>query len=163
MLSKVDRARHRALLWKDPEPVALPSRPSSSVRTVLGLPFPVAHAALVDTHVTLRAVLGGHQGSTGAGRRRGGWLELADQAAVRSPGECRLLGRLHVGRFGRVVPIEIVLAPWSTTRSELRLQLQRGSSVPASYFDVAHAVLDNLSTEIQSRVDDLMEHRHRTA
>jgi hypothetical protein len=159
MLSRDDRVRQRELLWKDPDPVGPPSWPDPSVRRVLGFAFPVAHAALIDTHVTLRTVHGGHQGSGGVRRRGGGWLELADTAAVTTQGECRLLGALQVGRFTRVVPVEVVLAPWSATRSELRFQLHHGLSVPARYFDVAHQVLDNLSDKIQSRVDDLIEHR----
>jgi hypothetical protein len=50
------------------------------------------------------------------------------------------------------VPVEVVLAPWSTSTCELRLQLHRRSDLPRRYFDVAHQVIDSLRDEVQRTV-----------
>lgn len=153
------RARQRELLWKDPDPSGPPPEVNSCGRRLLGLAFPSARAMLADIHLTGQAAHAVHQRSRGVPRRRRGWLEFADVAAVATAAEYRLPGVLHIGRFGRAVRVDVVLAPWSSTRSELRLQPHRGSNVPPRYFDVAHPILDKLRDEIQSRADALIEHR----
>jgi hypothetical protein len=118
------------------------------VRRSLAVEIAVARAALVDVQLSMRAV-GADAPSSRPQRRGRGWLELADVAPVAAGRELRLLGALHVGRCGRAVPVDVVLAPWSMSRSELRLQLRRRSELPRHYFEVAHRVIDILRDELQ--------------
>ena len=144
------RARQRELLWAGAVRTVSPATLDCIVRRSLSLPLPVAQAALIDVDRTMRAVPAAHR-VRGRRRARRGWLELAKGTAVTHDDEHRLLGVLHVGRCGRVVPVEVVLAPWSTARSEVRLQPYRRVELPAHYFAVAHAVLDNLRDELHRR------------
>jgi hypothetical protein len=116
------------------------------VRRPLAVELTAAQAALLDAQREMRAV---RDDPASIGRRGGGWLELADDASVTAGRELRLRGALHVGRCGRVVPVEVVLAPWSTSMCELRLQLRRRADLPKRYFEVAHHVIDHLRDEVQ--------------
>jgi hypothetical protein len=157
----LDRARQRELLWAAGGEAGSPPGPDRSVRRSLGLDFAVARAALVDVQLTTSAVPAGRRASD---PRPGatGWLAFADVPAVTTVDEIRLRGALHVGRCGGAIPVEVVLAPWSTSRSELRLQLHRRSNLPGRFFDVAHRVMDELRDEIQRRADALIDHRRGT-
>ena len=63
--------------------------------------------------------------------------------------EMRFPGRLRVHRWNRPTPVELVVAAWSESKTEVRLEL-RTMHVPGGYFDRAHAVVDSLSAELSA-------------
>jgi hypothetical protein len=146
---RVRRARQRELLWAGAGRAEPPEALDCTVRRPVGLRFAVGRAALIEVQRARRRVPARRPGR---GVRRGGagWLELNEGPAAAEEDEHRLRGALHVGRCGRAVPVEVVLAPWSTTRSEVRLQLYRRVELPAHYFAAAHGVLDSLRDEIHA-------------
>jgi hypothetical protein len=125
------------------------------VRRPLGLEYEVGRAALLDGGLS-RRVAPVHPRDSAHRPRGGGWLELAAAGPVTTGDEVRWRGALHVGRCGRVIAVEVVLAPWSTSTSELRLQLRRRADLPRRYFAVAHRVMDSLRAEVQRRAGLLM-------
>jgi hypothetical protein len=151
----LDRARQRELLWGVAGEPTAAAWPDCSVRRPLGLEYDVGRATLVDGRISRRVVPAHPRGSApGHGGR--GWLALAAAGPVTTGDEVRWRGALHVGRCGRVVTVEVVLAPWSTSTSELRLQLRHRAELPRRYFDVAHGVMDSLRAEVQRRAGLLM-------
>jgi hypothetical protein len=124
--------RPRDLLWVDL--ARPPSRPSfdRSVHRLIDLPYAPTVAAVLDTHDQLppQARLA---------------FDLAHARAA--DGELRLLGWLHVHRCGPPLAVDVVVQPWSRTRTDLWLQARcrRGrAGLPRRYFDVAHAAIDAL-------------------
>jgi hypothetical protein len=136
------------MLWGGADEVgsSSSSSPDCSVRRPLALELAAAQAALLDAQRTRCAA---RHDPHSIGRRGSGWLELTDTASETPERELRLRGALHVGRCGRVVPVEVVLAPWSTSTCELRLQLRRRADLPRRYFEVAQDVIDSLRDEVQ--------------
>jgi hypothetical protein len=84
-----------------------------------------------------------------------GWLVFGPRGQTRINDECRYPGRLYVHRWARPVHVEVIIAMWSASRTELRLELrcERGAlHIPTGYFDVAHSAVDRLREGIESRV-----------
>ena len=63
-----------------------------------------------------------------------------------SAGEQTVRARLRVAWHWPGVPVEVLLAPWSSWRSELRVGMagRRRYAVPWRFFEAAHAVADGL-------------------
>lgn len=142
--------------WPNRGPQELRPWPDCSVRRIVEVTFPVAHAAVSEFVATLLDTPARHRGPAVMVRGDPGWLEFRPTDAVTRHDEWRLPGALHLHRFGRPTPVELVLASWSAARSELRLELRcrRGiSRVPPRYFDVAHAVMDELRSDVETMVE----------
>ena len=121
-------------LWPTPDEVAARPWPDCSVRRVLDLPFVVVGGVLDGA---LRSVA-----TTGRMTVRG---------CTRScPDERRVLAGLRVQTCSVPVSVEVVAAPWSRTRTEVRLELRgrRRLRLPRRYFDVADEVAERLRLAI---------------
>lgn len=137
------RTRWRDQLWVDACPVVPPRPrpwPEGTVRRLVNVPFLVAVEALAD--------------ALDEGDAAG--LTVRAAAGWAGPGEVRVPGDLHLHHFqrcGRPVRVEVVLEPWSTTRSDLRLQVvcrHRSIRLPRHYYDAAHDAIDVVRTRIES-------------
>jgi hypothetical protein len=64
-----------------------------------------------------------------------------------------MTGRLHLG-FGRSVPVEVALLPWSNTRTELSIR-PTGRTAPRgqAYGRIAGDVLDRIGAAIEARAN----------
>jgi hypothetical protein len=137
MRTKSDRDRQRALLWRDPDPVRAAHGGDGAVRRLLDLAFRDARLGLTHGDVDDRA-------------ERGERLELAGVPTRIGPDEHRIPGVVHLGGVGGAVSVDLVLAPWSAARSELRLELRRTRRTPARYYDAADRALDRLDVAIRA-------------
>lgn len=130
------RSRLRYQLWVDAAPS--PRRPwtEGAVRRLVDLPFTTALDALAELL---------SDGPETILRDGSAWLALTPGRARATGAECWIPGALHVHRCGRPVRVELVLEPWSSTRTDVRLQVRcaRGTThLPRRYYDVAHDVID---------------------
>lgn len=125
----------RGRLWVDVAGLRPPVWSERDVRRLVLAPFPLAVAAL-----------------RGLGAAPSGWLVLDVAHDRRAADEYRAAGALHVHRGRPLVPVDVVLAPWSASRTELlvRPRLRRCAAPPsARYFDVAHSAIDALRDAIE--------------
>lgn len=76
--------------------------------------------------------------------------ELWPDVAQTGTAECRVPAALHFHRIGRGVQVELVIAPWTRSTTEVRLEL-RTLRVPPGYFDAAHNVADTVSAALLER------------
>jgi hypothetical protein len=135
------------LLVPPPMATTKPAPLTSSVRRILPLPFDDV-AARFDRSCALRldtARPGWRADISG----RCGWLAFTAPPSA-AGAERSLLGRLHVPFHWRAVAVEVLVAPWSTARTELRLGManNRRFHVPWRFFDAAHDVADVLRGEL---------------
>lgn len=139
-------------LWPDASRRVPRPWPDPSVRRVVDVSFPVGLAAVIERLGQLLDAPSGHRGPAVLMRGDSGWLACEPTNAVMSNGEWRLPGAVHVHRLARSAPVELVLAPWSARRSELRLEPRprRGLAMSARYFIVAHAVMDDLRDAVEA-------------
>lgn len=124
-------------VWPDREQFPAPPWPDWSVRRFVEVPFAAASAVPLDERVVVPH----------------GWLVLSAASSV-SAEERRRDGTVHVRRWHRGVGVELVMAHWSATRTEVRLQLGSGLPslhLPPHYFDVAHAVMDEIRAAIEAQ------------
>jgi hypothetical protein len=142
----------RIVRWFDtPRPTQLGT--DYSVRRYVEHPFANAQRALVTVSADHR--VGASDGGTDAVvRTPASWLSFASpEGASPAQDQLRLTGVLHAHRFGRPLRVEVVVEPWSSARTELRMQLRsrRGKlKLPQRYFDAAHPVMIALRDEIEA-------------
>lgn len=126
-----------------------------TVRRYVEFPFAGARHAIAAISAELATVTTARRGPEAVVRARASWLAFAVPSVSPAPDEqLRLAGVLHVHRFGPPVPVEVVIEPWSSTRTELRLQVRtrRGRlRLPRRYFDAAHPVMIALRDQIEAR------------
>ena len=63
-------------------------------------------------------------------------------------GEYRFAAVVRTSRWHPPVPVELVVAPWTERRSEIRIQV-RALRLPDGYFDAAHCVIDALVDHVE--------------
>lgn len=124
-------------VWPDREPFPAPPWPDWSIRRLVDVPFAISRTAPLDRRVTVPhgSLVISRDGSAGTEERRRD-------------------GVVHLRCWQRPVPVELVMAPWSATRTEVRLQLGRELTslhLPPHYFDVAHAVTDEICAAIEAQ------------
>ncbi len=106
---------------------------------------PALHRVLHVTRGVIRA-------APAAPRERRAWRRTPAASLVldlAAPVDSRLgtRGALHVHPWGRAIPVEVTLEPWSVHQSDLCLQPRRrryGPHLPRGYYDAAHRVMDEL-------------------
>jgi hypothetical protein len=128
--------RRRDPLWSEPDRRPPSPWPDRSVRRLVDLPYDVA-VVVLD--------------------------ELAHDKTTSFPFDCHATaaeeercfrGALRFHRGGRRMFVELVVARWSATRTELRLQpdgRRARLSVPPRFFEMASAITDRLGRVIESR------------
>lgn len=149
--------RGRYQLWPNPSPRVPRPWPDCSVCRVVDVTFPLGHAAVTEFVRRLHKTAAGRPGAVVVVQGDSGWLVCTPADAVTREDEWRLPCELHLHRFGRPRFVEVVLAPWSAVKSELRLELRsrRGLKIPPRYFTVAHAVMDKLRGAVETQVENL--------
>ena len=127
------------------------------MRRFIDLGFPLGRRAAAELGLRLLDAPARPGGTDVVVRGDSGWLVCTPADAEAREDEWRMPGALHLHRFGRSVPVELVLARWSAERSELRLELRcrRSPQAPPRYFDVAHAVMDELRDAIEATIADV--------
>lgn len=135
------------LLVPPPMATTKPAPLTSSVRRILPLSFD-------DAAGRLQRYCGSLLATAPAGWRadipaRAGWLSFAEPP-LGTGWERTLPGRLHVPFHWRAVSVDVLVAQWSATRTELRLGManNRRFHVPWRFFDAAHDVADVLRSEL---------------
>lgn len=135
-------------VWPDREPFPGPPWPDRSIRRLVDVPFAISRTAPLDRRVTVphgSLVISGAESDGTDERRRDGVV--------------------HTRCWQRPVAVELVMTPWSLTRTEVRLQLGRGLTslhLPPHYFDVAHAVTDELCATIEAQAPVATQTNART-
>ena len=134
-------------LWPTPaQGAAARPWPDCSVRRVLDVSFGAVRA-VVDDVLGATAAVGGVV-VRGAGR------SSSDSDMDSDTAERRIAAGLRVQLCSVPVAVEVVVAPWSRTRTELRLELRgrRRLRIPRRYFDVADDVAERLRLGILAAV-----------
>jgi hypothetical protein len=130
----------------------------SSVRRLVSSDVTRCAAALAEMALESTPGLTGrpsrHRNALAGGRA--GWLAIAGSGVGDAESvELHVPSLLHVRHSPLVVPVDLALGAWSSTRSELRLDLLRRNRqrrrLPRHYFDAAHDVMDALRGDLESR------------
>jgi hypothetical protein len=118
------------------------------------MPAEGALAALERLHRELLVDAPARRGSWVRWGRRRAWLAFDDPSRGMGEDGCRVPARLRAPWSVRLVEVELVVEPWSTAWTELRLQLAGHRSVwrlPHGYFDTAHPLMASLRDALASR------------